>query len=93
MSHPAAQVVQHLIYQGMYVNLDFHSIGLHESLVTGNTPFSGADDYTLYDLDGWVNLWCSCLGNATHACSDKATLQSFYCCTQVYTYKHRPHGF
>ena len=51
------QVVQYLIYQGFYVNLDFHSIGVHETLVTGDTPFSGADDYTLYDMDGWVGLW------------------------------------
>ncbi|EIE23036.1 hypothetical protein COCSUDRAFT_63419 [Coccomyxa subellipsoidea C-169] len=50
-------VVQYLIYQGFYVNLDFHSIGVHETLVTGDTPFSGADDYTLYDMDGWVGLW------------------------------------
>ena len=54
----AMQVVQYLIYQGLYVNLDFHSIGVHETLTTGNTPFSGADDYTLYDVDGWVGLWC-----------------------------------
>ncbi|CAL8465540.1 g5076 [Coccomyxa elongata] len=52
-------VVQYLIYQGLYVNLDFHSIGVHETLTTGNTPFSGADDYTLYDVDGWVGLWVS----------------------------------
>jgi len=51
------QVVQYLIYQGFYVNLDFHSIGVHEVLLTGETPFSGADDYTLYDMDGWVGLW------------------------------------
>jgi hypothetical protein len=51
------QVVQYLIYQGFYVSLDFHSIGVHETLVTGDTPFSGADDYTLYDMDGWVGLW------------------------------------
>ncbi len=48
------QVVQ---YQGFCVNLDFHSIGVHETLVTGDTPFSGADDYTLYDMDVWVGLW------------------------------------
>lgn len=53
----SVQVIQYLIYQGFYVNLDFHSIGVHEILVAGNTPFSGADDYTLYDVDGWVNLW------------------------------------
>ena len=55
------QVVQYLIYQGFYVNLDFHSIGVHETLTTGDTPFSGADDYTIYDVDGWIGLWCDSL--------------------------------
>ena len=53
------QVVQQFIYAGFYVNLDFHSIGYHSTLVTGNTPYSGVDDYTIYDPDGWVNLWCA----------------------------------
>jgi hypothetical protein len=52
-------VVQQLLWAGFYVNLDFHSIGYHDTLVTGNTPFSTLDDYTIYDADGWVDLWCA----------------------------------
>lgn len=51
------QVVDFLIRQGFYVNVDFHSIGFHKTLDTGETPFTGADDYSLYDIHGWTNLW------------------------------------
>ncbi len=51
------QVVDYLISQGLYVSVDFHSIGFHRTLVTGETPFSGADDYSLYDVPGWTQLW------------------------------------
>ena len=51
------QVVDYLVRQGFYVNVDFHSIGFHKTLVTGETPFSGADDYSLYDIPGWTQLW------------------------------------
>ncbi len=53
----STQVVDLLIRQGFYVNIDFHSIGFHKTLDTGETPFTGADDYSLYDIDGWTNLW------------------------------------
>ena len=51
------QVVDYLVRQGFYVNVDFHSIGFHKTLITGETPFSGADDYSLYDIPGWTQLW------------------------------------
>ena len=51
------QVVDFLIRQGFYVNVDFHSIGFHKTLDTGETPFTGADDYSLYDIHGWTTLW------------------------------------
>ncbi len=50
-------MVDYLIRQGMYVNVDFHSIGFHKTMITGETPFSGADDYSLYDIHGWTQLW------------------------------------
>jgi hypothetical protein len=78
------QVVQYLIYQGFYVNLDFHSIGMHQTLVTGNTPFSGADDISLYDVDGWVNLWWVCLDPAWGLLSGNRVLRLFACFPKCY---------
>ena len=62
------QVVDYLIRQGMYVNVDFHSIGFHKTMITGETPFSGADDYSLYDIHGWTQLW-----RVTHSSEHRAS--------------------
>ncbi len=93
-------MVDYLVRQGFYVNVDFHSIGFHKTLVTGETPFSGADDYSLYDVPGWTQLWwvCSLFAVPSHIlclkqCScytGHSSPSSLACASQLHVAEVRP---